>query len=235
MAKTSPAVALSEWLERDLTAAASELPAAFQIDDLIEQVVEVLDSGRNPVLAGEPGVGKTAVIYELVRRAVAGTGPSCLTGRRVVQLSFRHRVSGLRGPRQIAPETQRLVDALLAEGENVVPFFRDLHLAYLYDLEPQLSTLALMFAGPILAEGDRTMLPAMFDNSPGIGDGYLLVPVDGAELYRTERLPAAWSREEGRVRGTRFEAEALTEALHLTHRFLPRTRLPRKVLDLLGQ
>jgi MoxR-like ATPase len=235
MSKPSPAQVLLEWLERDLTAVVSELPAAFQVEDLLDQIVEVIESGRHPVLSGEPGVGKTAAVYELVRRAAAGAGPPSLAGRRVIQISFRHRLSGLRGPRQIAPETQKLVEALLAEGDRVVPFFRDLHLAHLYDLEPQLSTLATRFPGAILAEGERTTLAAMLESSPEIGERYLLVTMEEPDLDRTERLLAEWSAEQARLHGRRFETDALTEALHLTHRFLPRTRLPRKVLDLLGQ
>ena len=68
-AKKDPQQTIDEWLERDLSQAAEEglLPPAFEVDDVLDQIVECVAVGRNPILTGESGVGKTAAIYELVR------------------------------------------------------------------------------------------------------------------------------------------------------------------------
>ena len=69
--KPSAARVLEEWTERDLTAAAGEgdLPPAFEFEDQISIAGEALLSGHNLLIAGESGVGKTALVYELIRRA----------------------------------------------------------------------------------------------------------------------------------------------------------------------
>ncbi|HEX6737293.1 MAG TPA: AAA family ATPase, partial [Vicinamibacteria bacterium] len=238
MAKpVNPAEVLAQWLERDLTAAAAqgELAPAFEVDDLVEQIAEIVDSGRHPVLAGEAGVGKTAVIHELVRRAVRGAGPPALQGRRVLQFSFRHRAAALEKAEQLRPETQKLWTALTPQAGEVVPFLRDFHEAYHANLEAQLQTLALRWPGPILAEGDRATVLAMFEGYPELAERYVLLDVQEPDLERAERILESWAREVAPRSGASFSKDALEEALQLCHRFLPRSRMPRKVLDLLGQ
>lgn len=232
-----PAEVIGQWLERDLSAAAErgELAPAFEVDDLIERVNEVLESGLHPVLAGEPGVGKTAVVHEIVRRAARGEGPAALAGRRVLQFSFRQRAAGLARLEQLRPATQRLWNALATESASVVPFLRDIHVAYQADLEPQLHALAVRWPGPILAEGHRATLLAMFENYPDLAERYVLLDVTEPDLPRAWRILEAWGREVAPRKGAAFSRDALEEALQLAHRFLPRARLPRKVIDLLGQ
>jgi MoxR-like ATPase len=232
-----PAEVLAQWLERDLTAAAlgGELAPAFEVDDLIDRVHEVLDSGMHPVLVGESGVGKTAVVHEIVRRAARGEGSPALAGRRVLQFSFRQRAAGLAKLEHLRPHTQRLWNALLADRDAVVPFLRDFHVAYRADMEPQLHGLALRWPGPVLAEGDRATLLAMFESYPELSERYVLLDVAEPDLARAQRILEAWGREVAPRRGAAFSREALEEALQLAHRFLPRARLPRKAIDLLGQ
>src|SRR5262249_18857718 len=131
---------LEEWIERDLSAAAlkGELSPAFEIDDEITRAADVVSSGRNLIIAGEPGVGKKALVHELVRRSAGGSGPFTPASQRVLQFSFRHRTSALKNPRLLPPEVQRLVEALCETDGEIVPFFRDFHLAYSLDLEPHL-------------------------------------------------------------------------------------------------
>lgn len=238
MSAKSPEQVIAQWVERDLTAAAraGELPCAYEVEPALEQIATLVESGRHPVLAGEPGVGKTAAVYELVRRSLTGEGglPQ-LEGKRVLQFSLRHRASALRKPDQMHPEAQALVEALLAAGDDVVPFFRDLHLAYRFDLEAQFEALGTRFSGPILAEGERGTLLAMFENSPELSERYALVELLEPELDTALRIVSQWAEAGPHAKGVAFTPEALEESLQLTHRFLPRTRLPRKVLELLAQ
>ena len=152
---------LEEWTERDLTAAArkGELPQAFEVEEQVMLALDVVASGRNLLIAGEPGVGKTALVYEIVRRAAHGSGPAAFAGKRVVQFSFRHRISTLKDPRMLLPETQRLMETLCEDHAEIVPFFRDFHLAYTFDLGPQLETLGYRLSGLVLGEANRERCP----------------------------------------------------------------------------
>jgi MoxR-like ATPase len=225
--KVDVAKLLSEWVERDLTADAEEgrLNPAFEIDDLVQQLAEVIASKRHPIVAGEAGVGKSAVVQELVRRGTT------FEGRRVLQISIRNRVSGLLKPDQIRPEMQKLVAALIALGDRVVPYIRDIDLAYSLDLEPQLVLLALRFPGTILAEGDARGIETLLEQSPDLEPHFLMLKVPEPDLPTTRRIVDQWAKH----RGSSFEPDALATALELSHRFLARSRMPRKVLDFLGQ
>ena len=86
-----PAAEVGRFLERDLTAEArsGRLQPAFEVDETLDRISEILISGKNPVLVGESGVGKTAILHELVRRAALGvTYAEILQGRRVLQMSL---------------------------------------------------------------------------------------------------------------------------------------------------
>jgi DNA polymerase III delta prime subunit len=156
-----------------------------------------------------------------------------LAGKRVVQISFRSRASSLLKIEQLRPETQKLVDALLALSGEVVPFFRDLHLAFDFDLEPQLLVLGMKHRGLMLGEADGPTFDRMVEGTPDLEHHWVGVPVLEPDLDRTETIVARWA-EEQRSRGRGYTVTARREAITLSHRFLARSRMPRKALDLLS-
>jgi len=229
--------AVAQWMERDLTAAAlaGELAPAFEIEDTLHQVLEIIASGKHPVLVGPSGVGKTAIIHELIRRATAGRGPSQLENRRVLQFSLRHRAAALKTTDLMRPNLQKLMTALHEFRDTIVPFFRDFHLAYTFDIESQFQALGFRFPGVILAEGVPTEIMTMFEYEPDLHENYVILNVEEPSLERTACIMDAWAAEQAKERGTHFSKGAQEEALHLGHRFLARAHLPRKALDLLVQ
>lgn len=246
---------LTGWIERDLTAAAraGELAPAFCVDDLLGQLGDIIAAGRAPILVGDAGVGKSALVHELLRRLhdpralTAGDGdmpvaqPSAqllarLADRRVVQISMRRRAASLRNPRQqMGEEMQKLVDALCASEEPIAPFFRDIHLAYQFDLEPHFETLAIKFDGPILAEGDAVLVQILLEYHPELDQHFVTLSVPEPTLDRMQSILARWNQDHAERAGVRFTPEALSHALYLSHRFLSRSRMPRKAVDLVEQ
>jgi ATP-dependent Clp protease ATP-binding subunit ClpA len=226
---------LREWTERDLTEAAraGELAPAFEVEDPLRRISDVLASGRVPVLCGEGGVGKSAIVHELVRRTEAGVGPPALAGKRVLQISLRSRGASLVKAEQMRPAMQKLVEALIASTDGVVPFFRDLHIAYELDLEPQLQLLALRLRGPILGEAHALTFDKMLEGTPGLEQHYLALSIAEPDLARMAAIVARWADDQ-RARGRTFTPAAQREAIQLAHRFLARTRMPRKVIDFLA-
>ncbi|MBI5537041.1 MAG: AAA family ATPase [Deltaproteobacteria bacterium] len=232
--KSDPDTVLQGWLERDLTAEADvdRLPPAFEVEDVLRTMTDVLNSGRHPILAGESGVGKTSVVYELARRMHQGIGPEPLRGKRILQFSLRNRMSSLLKPEHMRPEMQSLVNALLSR-DDVVPFFRDIHLAYEFDLEPQLQLLAIRSRNPILAEADARQLESMMEGSPELEQSYVPIGMEEPDLPTARRILEQWA-EHQKSRGRQYAPEALEEALQLTYRFLARSRLPRKAIDFIA-
>jgi ATP-dependent Clp protease ATP-binding subunit ClpA len=228
---------INDWTERNLTQEAIEgsLPPAFEVDEIIDQLTECILAGRNPIITGESGIGKTSIIHELVRRIASGHALFKLRVQQVLQLSFRRRASGLKQPNsQMRPEMQKLVNVLLDQKCNIIPYFRDLHLSYTFNLEPQLQLLSFQLKLPILAEGERKSIQSMLEETPELSQQFLTINIEEPSLTKAQRILELWSEEQQKQGRLNFSPDALEEALYLSHRFLARDRLPRKALDLLS-
>lgn len=241
MSEERPAPSFDEilrpWLERDLTAdaAAGKLSPAFCVERPLDQIDTALASGLSPVLSGPPGVGKTAIWHEVARRLAAGGGPPRLRGKRIVQLSIRLRAAGLTKPEEIKPEMHSLVEALVEQGGAVVPYFRDIDLAYRFDLEPNLEALSLRLDAPVLGEGADSTVRRLFEDTAQLAEEYLPVHVGEPDIERTRAILEAVSEEREAAGLGPFEADAIETAIALSHRFLARGCFPRKALTLAEQ
>ena len=116
---------------RDLTdlARAGKLDPVIGRDDEIERVVSILArrSKNNPVLVGEPGVGKTAIVEGLAQRIVAGNVPASLRGKRVLALSLGPLVAGTKYRGELEGRVKRILDEVKRSARDVVLFIDELH------------------------------------------------------------------------------------------------------------
>ena len=230
---TDPKDPIARWMERDLSASAGQLPPAYFVDWPLDQISEVIESGRHPIVTGESGVGKTAVIQEWIRRQVEGDADGTLAGRRVLQFSVQRIAASQRKDHSIGDTFNELIDALL--NSDVIPYIRDIHLAYDYDLESHLQALAYQLGHPILGEADRLALATLFEYSPELEQHYVPVYVEEPSLATMEKLLDAWATARAENDGILFEEYAIRDALYLCYRFIAAQRMPRKVLLFLEQ
>jgi len=116
---------------RDLTelARAGKLDPVIGRDDEIERLVSILArrSKNNPVLVGEPGVGKTAIVEGLAVRIVAGTVPATLRGKRVLALSLGPLVAGTKYRGELEGRVKRILDEVKRSARDVILFIDELH------------------------------------------------------------------------------------------------------------
>jgi ATP-dependent Clp protease ATP-binding subunit ClpA len=231
-----PEHVLKDWVERDLTEECNEdrLPRVFGMEAVLARVMDVVASGKHPVLSGEIGVGKSALVVALAKEVQSGKCPKVLEGKRILQLSLRNRMSGLAKKEKMRPAMHKLVKALVALQDKIIPYFCDWHLIYDLDLEPQFELLAMRFAGPILCETDCSMVDMIFEVSPALEQYYVCVNIEEPDLEAMTGIVAGWEQSK-LAEGRKVDPLVLSEVLQLTHRFLPRTRQPRKTLDLLNQ
>jgi ATP-dependent Clp protease ATP-binding subunit ClpC len=112
---------------RDLTALAKQgkLDPVIGRAQEIETVIEILSRRKknNPVLIGEPGVGKTAIVEGLAQRTLAGEVPEPLRGKRVVELIVTSLVAGT----QYRGQFEQLLDEISAQQDNLILFIDELH------------------------------------------------------------------------------------------------------------
>ncbi len=224
------------WTERDLSAAGrgGELVHAYGVDDTLRQVEELVRSKKHPMLAGPSGVGKTALVHEMVLRSSRAGTRSVLSQRRVLQFSFRQRVTALRRSSELGEAFHHLLDAL-EKQPDVVPFFRDFHLAYTHDLEAVVEAMCYRLPGPILAEGRLDQLEAMLEDTPELNEHYVIVRIEEPSFDQTVTILDAWAGDYAAHNQVSISPESLEQGLHLAHRFLSRDRLPRSALDLIRQ
>jgi len=116
---------------RDLTALAKAdgLDPVIGRDDEIERVVSILArrSKNNPVLVGEPGVGKTAIVEGLAQRIVKGDVPAALRDKKVLALNLGPLVAGTKYRGEFEGRVKRILDEVKRASRDVILFIDELH------------------------------------------------------------------------------------------------------------
>ncbi|HKT97652.1 MAG TPA: ATP-dependent Clp protease ATP-binding subunit [Paraburkholderia sp.] len=127
----SPTPQLDQY-SRDLTALASEgkLDPVIGRSSEIETVVEVLARRRknNPVLIGEPGVGKTAIAEGLAQRMLGGDVPESLRGRRLVELNVNGLIAGAKYRGEFEERVKGVMEEINTQRESLVLFIDEVHM-----------------------------------------------------------------------------------------------------------
>ncbi|MCW7946909.1 ATPase AAA [Streptomyces hygroscopicus] len=233
---------------RDLTDLARQgrIDPVIGRDEEIEQTIEVLSrrGKNNPVLIGDAGVGKTAIVEGLAQRITDGDVPDILLGRRVVALDLTGVVAGTRYRGDFEERLNNIVGEIRAHSDELIVFIDELH--------------TVVGAGGGGAEGGS--MDAGNILKPALARGELhIVGATTLEEYRRIEKDAALARRFQPIlvpeptvadaieilRGLRdrYEAhhqvrytdEALIAAVELSDRYLTDRHLPDKAIDLIDQ
>ncbi|MFF8092521.1 ATP-dependent Clp protease ATP-binding subunit [Streptomyces sp. NPDC016675] len=232
---------------RDLTDLAQQgrIDPVIGREEEIEQTVEVLSrrGKNNPVLIGDAGVGKTAVVEGLAQRITDGDVPDVLVGRRVVALDLTGVVAGTRYRGDFEERMNNIVGEIRAHSDQLIIFIDELH--------------TVVGAG---GGGEGGSMDAGNILKPALARGELhIVGATTLEEYRRIEKDAALARRFQPIlvpeptpadaieilRGLRdrYEAhhqvcytdEALVAAVEMSDRYLTDRRLPDKAIDLIDQ
>ncbi|NUT47822.1 MAG: ATP-dependent Clp protease ATP-binding subunit [Saccharothrix sp.] len=231
---------------RDLTESARSggLDPVIGRDEEIEQTIEVLSrrTKNNPVLIGEAGVGKTAIVEGLAQSIAAGEVPDSLARRRVVQLDLAAMVAGTRYRGDFEERMTRLLDEIRANRDELIVFIDELH-----TVVGAGSAEGSMGAGnilkPALARGELHVVGATtldeyrrdIESDPALERRFqpILVPEPTAE-DTVAILHGLRDRYEAHHQ-VRFTDQALEAAASLSDRYLTDRFLPDKAIDLIDQ
>ncbi|MFF3328229.1 ATP-dependent Clp protease ATP-binding subunit [Streptomyces sp. NPDC002888] len=232
---------------RDLTELARQggIDPVIGRDDEIEQTIEVLSrrGKNNPVLIGDAGVGKTAIVEGLAQRIADGDVPDVLTGRRVVALDLTGVVAGTRFRGDFEERLNNIVGEIRAHSDQLIVFIDELHTVVGAGGGGEGGSMdASNILKPALARGELHIVGATtleeyrrIEKDAALARRFqpILVPEpsagDAIEILRGLR-----DRYEAHHQ-VRYSDEALVAAVELSDRYLTDRRLPDKAIDLIDQ
>ena len=243
----SSATPMLDRYGQDLTAAAREgrLDPVIGRADEIEQTIEVLSrrTKNNPVLIGEAGVGKTAVVEGIAQRIVDGEVPDTLAGRRVVELQLSGVVAGTRYRGDFEERLRTLVEEIRTHADQVIVFIDELHTMVGAGGGSESSMDAGNMLKPALARGELHVIGATtleeyrrhIESDAALARRFQPVLVPEPSLADAiEILHGLRDRYEAHHQ-VRYTEEALRAAVELSDRYVTDRFLPDKAIDLMDQ
>ncbi|MGW2660574.1 ATP-dependent Clp protease ATP-binding subunit [Nocardia tengchongensis] len=232
---------------RDLTAEAR----AGKVDPVvgraeeIEQTVEILSRRRknNPVLIGDPGVGKTAIVEGLAQRIVNGDVPATLADRRVIALDVSSMVAGSKYRGEFEERLTKVLDEVRAHSEELVVFIDELHTIVGAGGGGEGSMDAGNMLKPALARGELHAIGATtideyrkyIEKDAALERRFQPVMVSEPSVTDTIEILRGLADVYEEHHQVRYLDEALIAAAELSDRYLTDRFMPDKAIDLVDQ
>ncbi len=248
---TSPeAEATSSALDQygvDLTEQAREgrLDPVIGRDTEIRRVVQVLArrTKNNPVLIGEPGVGKTAVVEGLAQRLVAGDVPDSLKGRKLVSLDLSAMVAGAKYRGEFEERLKAVLTEIRDAEGQVITFIDELHTVVGAGASGDSSMDAGNMLKPMLARGELRMIGATtldeyrerIEKDPALERRFQQVFVGEPSVEDTIAILRGLRERYEAHHKVAITDAALVAAASLSNRYITSRQLPDKAIDLVDE
>ncbi|GHF58522.1 ATPase AAA [Kitasatospora xanthocidica] len=232
---------------RDLTedARSGRLDPVVGRAEEIEQTVEILSrrTKNNPVLIGEPGVGKTAIVEGLAQRIVSGDVPQSLKDKRVVTLDLTALVAGSKYRGEFEERLKSVIDEVTAAEKSVILFLDELHTVVGAGGGGEGSMDAGNILKPALARGELSVVGATtldeyrkhVEKDAALERRFQPVLVPEPSVEETVEILHGLRDAYEAHHQVRFTDEALDAAATLSDRYVSDRFLPDKAIDLLDQ
>ena len=232
---------------RDLTEAArrQKLDPVIGRDDEIRRVIQVLSrrSKNNPVLIGEPGVGKTAVVEGLAQRIVEGDVPESLRNKRVIALDISSMVAGAKYRGDFEERLKAVLKEIQDSEGEIITFIDEMHTVVGAGASGEGAMDAGNMLKPLLARGELRMVGATT-----LDEFRKYIEKDAALERRFQQVYVGEPSVEDSIsilrglkeryevhHGVRIQDAALVAAAVLSDRYLTGRFLPDKAIDLVDE
>lgn len=212
-------------------------------DQEINRVIEILNrrNKNNPVLIGEPGVGKTAVVEGLALKIVAEEVPQKLQGKEVIRLDVASLVqgTGIRG--QFEERMQQLIQEV-TNADNIILFIDEVHEIVGAGSAGEGALDAGNILKPSLARGELQLIGAttlneyrMIEKDPALERRMQPVQVDEPSVEETITILKGIQKRYEDYHHVKYTDEAIEQAAILSNRYIQDRFLPDKAIDLLDE
>jgi ATP-dependent Clp protease ATP-binding subunit ClpC len=234
-----------DQLGMDLTAAAraGKLDPVIGRNKEIERVIQILSRRQknNPVLIGEPGVGKTAIVEALAHRIVAGEVPETLQGKRLVTLDIGSLVAGTKYRGEFEERLKKVIEEIKASG-NCVLFIDELHMLVgagaaegavdaANILKPSLARGELQCVGATTLDEYRKHI----ERDAALERRFQPIVVDEPSVEDTIEILRGIKEKYEEHHNLTITDDALKAAAELAYRYVADRFLPDKAIDLVDE
>jgi ATP-dependent Clp protease ATP-binding subunit ClpB len=235
-----------ERFSRDLTAIASKggLDPVIGRDDEIRRVIQVLSrrTKNNPVLIGEPGVGKTAVVEGLAQRIVQGDVPEPLKEKRVVALDMGALIAGAKYRGEFEERLKAVIKEITDSHGEIILFIDEMHTLVGAGAAEGAVDASNMLK-PALARGELRCVGATtikeyrkhIEKDAALERRFQPVMVEEPTVEDTISILRGLKEKYEVHHGVRIKDSALVAAATLSHRYITDRFLPDKAIDLIDE
>ncbi|MDO5722649.1 MAG: ATP-dependent chaperone ClpB [Actinomycetaceae bacterium] len=232
---------------RDLTEVAREgkLDPVIGRDSEIRRVVQVLSrrTKNNPVLIGEPGVGKTAVVEGLAQRIVAGDVPESLKGKRLIALDLAAMVAGAKYRGEFEERLKAVLNEITSANGQIITFIDELHTVVGAGGGSEGAMDAGNMLKPMLARGELRLVGATtldeyrenVEKDPALERRFQQVFVGEPSVEDTVAILRGIAPKYEAHHKVTISDGALVAAAQLSHRYITGRQLPDKAIDLIDE
>lgn len=231
---------------RDLTQMAkdSKLDPVIGRSSEIERLTQILTrrTKNNPVLVGDPGVGKTAIVEGLAQKIANGDVPDILTGKRLITLDLSSVVAGTKYRGEFEQRLKNIMEEIRRSRNNIILFIDELHTVIGAGAAEGAIDASNMLK-PALGRGELQCIGATtfdefrkhIEHDPALERRFQPITVDPPTIEETITILRGLKEKYETHHRVRYDDESLVAAANLSDRFISDRYLPDKAIDLIDE